>query len=393
MPSLLAIVSYTASLSFVSSTLTPALAAAQPRDTSLHITIVDPLGAVIVGATIELAGDGTAALIGSTDAVGVATFDVLLPGRWSLRVSSPGFETLSEQVVLRRGVNRLERQLQIEHFVDEIVVTRDPREAATDPAGDTLTVTLGSDALEALPDAPEELEQVLQELAGPGAEVNVDGFQGSAPPSKNRIQEIRVRCAMYSAESHNRSSARVEIVTKPGTERWQSNISFGFRTDALNARNAFAASETPEQHNRLSAMVQGPLVRNRTSLSAEIEGLWSVRVAHDPGFEPDWAHPGSRAAAAGSIEHRDARSACTDQNAHGPRRVSRTTRHAAESGGGRLRPAGARVFTHSRRGGAFVWAAPRSTSAVSTSFDGSSSGTAKTTPRLPRPRRFESWMR
>jgi hypothetical protein len=187
-------------------------------------------------------------------------------------VTSAGFENLRRDVSLKVGSNRLEVELEIAHLVEEVTVTRDPREAATDPGGETMAVTLGASELAALPNAPDDLAQLLQELAGPDAEVNVDGFRGGALPSREQIQEVRVRRALYSADSHRRGGSRVDIVTRPGTDRWQSSISFNFRDDALNARNAFATEVMPEQRNRVTANVEGPLVANRTSMGLEIDG-------------------------------------------------------------------------------------------------------------------------
>jgi hypothetical protein len=58
-----------------------------PRaDATLRVTVVDPSGAVIVGADVRV-GDATIA----TGVRGDAAFDALAPGRYTIHVESPGF--------------------------------------------------------------------------------------------------------------------------------------------------------------------------------------------------------------------------------------------------------------------------------------------------------------
>ena len=73
-------------------------AAAQNATGTLQITVVDATGAVIVGATVTVAGidDGTKAGApppAQTSDKGIATIPRLVPGRYSVQASFPGFET------------------------------------------------------------------------------------------------------------------------------------------------------------------------------------------------------------------------------------------------------------------------------------------------------------
>ena len=44
------------------------------------------------------------------------------------------------------------------------------------------------------------------------------------------------------------------------------------RSDVLDARNAFAAVQTPEQLRRFNAGLRGPLVKGKTSLRFNVDG-------------------------------------------------------------------------------------------------------------------------
>jgi hypothetical protein len=113
----------------------------------------------------------------------------------------------------------------------------------------------------------------LQELDGADAEVMVEGFTGGTMPPKSQIQQIRIRRNVFSADRHGRGGSRIEIITRPGTEQWRSMLSFGFRDDAMNARNAFAETRPPERQSQGRLSLQGPLVKGKTSIAIFARGL------------------------------------------------------------------------------------------------------------------------
>src|SRR5439155_21893850 len=84
------------------------------------------------------------------------------------------------------------------------------------------TVITGKD-LDALPDDPDELAAALQALAGPsmgpnGGQIFVDGFSGGRLPPKESIREIRINQNPFAAEN-DQPSGRIDILTRPGTDR------------------------------------------------------------------------------------------------------------------------------------------------------------------------------
>ena len=87
------------------------------------------------------------------------------------------------------------------------------------------------------------MAEQLQQMAGPGAVLRVNGFSGGRLPPKSQIAEIRFRFDPYSAENHEAGFPRVDIRTRPGNGQWRNNASLTFRDESLNARNAFAADE------------------------------------------------------------------------------------------------------------------------------------------------------
>src|SRR5258707_5126093 len=89
----------------------PLAASAQlPAGATLRVTVVDPSGAVIVGARV-LVTPPAGGVVVETGTRGDATFAALEPGRYTMPVQSPGFES-SDSPDRRRhvSVNRAEVQ-------------------------------------------------------------------------------------------------------------------------------------------------------------------------------------------------------------------------------------------------------------------------------------------
>src|SRR5581483_2936555 len=199
---------------------------------------VDPSGAVIVGAHVAV---GAAAV--DTGARGEAVFDGLEPGRYAIHVDSPGFDPRElRDERLRAGENRRLVKLAIARLAETVQVGRDAQTRASDPRSDAFATILGQAEINELPDDPDELEQALRDMAGPGAVLRVNGFRGGKLPPKDQIQQIRFRRNMFAA-------------------------------DVLNARNAFAPTKGDERLNRVGVSLNGPLWKKRTSLAVTADGV------------------------------------------------------------------------------------------------------------------------
>jgi hypothetical protein len=255
---------------FLYGTLFAAAAFAQPRaEATLRVTVVDPSGAVIVGARVSVAQSQV-----DTGARGDATFTALEPGRVTIHVESAGFEeTDVADVRLRAGDNRREIKLKLGRLAETVQVGRDPRQRASDPRGDAFATVLDQAQIDELPDDPDEMEQALRDMAGPGAVMRINGFRGGRLPPKEQIQQIRFRRNMFAADAHEPGFVSIDITTKPGIDNWRGSTSVGFRGAALTSRNAFAPVKGNEQHERYGFSVSGPLWKQHTSLSLSADGV------------------------------------------------------------------------------------------------------------------------
>jgi hypothetical protein len=227
-----------------------------------------------------------------------------------LEVSAEGFETRTiENFTLGAGSNGTRIELEVAAVKEDVVVGQDEQERTTDPRGDAFSNVLTADQIAGLPDDPEEFENALHALAGPGASIRVNGFRGGKLPPKSQIREIRFRRNAYAAENHERGFIAVDIFTKPGVNDWHGSLSFGFRDEALNARPAFASRRGPEQLRRYGFTLDGPLWRNHTSLflnadSNESYDSKTIVAALPGGFFDDLTRrPSRRLNVSARVEH------------------------------------------------------------------------------------------
>jgi hypothetical protein len=247
----------------------------RPIEARLRVTVVDQTGAAIPNARVTINKRRQTLTTGKP---GEANFSDLAPGKYHLQIVAEGFAPVAvEDVNVRPGANNLEVKLDVAGVQEEVTVGRDKREAGADPRG-AVSAVLTEEQIAQLPDDPEEFEQALRNLAGPGANFRVNGFRGGKLPPKSQIREIRFRTNAYAAESHESSFMNVDIFTKPGLENWHGGFNIGFRDESLNARNAFAPARAAEQNRRFGFEFGGPLWKKRTSMFLSADGVNSYEA-------------------------------------------------------------------------------------------------------------------
>jgi Carboxypeptidase regulatory-like domain len=248
-----------------------------PRDTAVRIVVFDQSGGIIVNAVVRLlpiepAGQPVET---TTNDQGEAVFTGLTAGRYAVSAGFPGFETRQiDDLRLRAGSStRREMKLNLAKVAEDVVVGQDPRDRALDPKSNAFGNLLTRAQIEALPDDPDEMEEALKEMAGPGAVIRVDGFRGGRLPPKSQIQSIRFRRDLFAAENHGGGMVFVDIHTRPGGGPLRGSVDFTFRDEALNARNAFAPREAAEQQHNGTFTLNGTLFKDRTGFSFTTNGV------------------------------------------------------------------------------------------------------------------------
>ena len=116
------------------------------------------------------------------------------------------------------------------------------------PANNAGAITISGKELDALPDDPDELLTDLQALAGPsagpnGGQLYIDGFTAGQLPPKSSIREIRINQNPFSAEYDKLGYGRIEVFTKPGTDKFHGQFQVSGNDSAFNTRDPFAGAQ------------------------------------------------------------------------------------------------------------------------------------------------------
>jgi len=250
--------------------LTAAIAAAQQARSTLRGLITDELGAAIVGANVTLTDASGAQKKTTTNGEGVYNFAGLAPGKYTLQANATGFApSESKDVDITTGRQTLDVTLKV--TIEEKVTVADTA-VSTEATNNANQTVIGGKDLDALPDDPDELAAALQALAGPsvgpnGGQIFIDGFTGGNLPSKDSIREIRINQNPFAAEN-DQPSARIDILTRPGTDKFRGGASLNFNDESLNSRNPFAVTSskrTPFQIRQYDMNLSGPVVKKKAS--------------------------------------------------------------------------------------------------------------------------------
>jgi hypothetical protein len=250
----------------------------QQRPGSLKGQVLDELGGAIVGATVTaIDATGKEKSVVTNDS-GNYTINGLAPGKYTLRIVNAGFGMYenTEVDVVAGKAQQLDVTLKVAIEEQRVTVAADSRELSTEPENNAGAVVLKGEDLESLPDDPDDLAAALQALAGPsagpnGGQIFVDGFTGGRLPPRASIREIRINANPFSAEYDRLGFGRIEILTRPGTDRYRGQVSFNFNDDALNSRNPFADNRPPIQTRQYGGNFGGPLLKGKASFFVDFD--------------------------------------------------------------------------------------------------------------------------
>lgn len=252
-------------------------ALAQQATGTLRGQALDELGGAIVGATVVAVDADGVEKTTTTNGEGIYTFSGLKPGKYTIRATATGFAPYEGEVDVTSGRNQphdLALKVTIEQT--KVTVSSDNQSLNTDPENNAGAVVLKGADLDSLPDDPDDLAAALQALAGPsagpnGGQIFIDGFTGGRLPPLSSIREIRINSNPFSAEYDRLGFGRIEILTKPGTDRFRGQASFTFNDDALNSRNPFAPNRPPHQSRQYGGNLGGPLSKKKASFFIDFE--------------------------------------------------------------------------------------------------------------------------
>ena len=266
---------------------------AQTTTGAIHGQVTDPSAAAVVGASVIVTTPDGKSLAATTNRDGVFDVKGLAPGKYIVEVIAKGFALYkNETVQVTAGqIQDLKISLTIEEEQQQVTVTEQAGAVDVSPTNNAGAIVLNGAALDALPDDPDELQTDLTALAGPSAGPNggqfyIDGFTAGQLPPKSAIREIRINQNPFSAEYDKVGYGRIEIFTKPGTDKWHGGFSVNGNDSAFNSKNPFfdshAAAGTPYPGYysvQYSGNIGGPLSKKASLFFTE-----DIRDIHDLGI-------------------------------------------------------------------------------------------------------------
>lgn len=279
--------------------LCAATAAAQTATGVITGTIVDPGGAVVASAPLELTNTQTGvtaqALSSST---GNFTFSQLAIGTYQLTVTVPGFKVYVRQNLGVQSAQtiRVDVALEVGTSTESITVTTQSSMLATENAAMSSNVTTAR--LNSLPilgigvgaASPAGVRNPLaSSILTPGVffnpaqatrvngapantygikldgqditnGVNTSASQQQVQPSVEALEEVAVQSSNYSAEFGQAGSGLFQYTTKSGTNSFHGSAYDYFVNEALNAHQPFNHIRNRARRNDFGGSVGGPVL-------------------------------------------------------------------------------------------------------------------------------------
>lgn len=272
-------------------------AVAQNLVGSVRGKVADPSGAVIPAVTVTATAADGRTFTSITSQSGTYEIRGVPAGKYAISASAPGFSDYNQpDVVVSSQALQLDIALAILVAPEKVAVQDDSNTLDVNPANNAGSLVIKGKDLEALSDDPDQLQSDLQALAGPsagpnGGEIYIDGFTGGQLPPKSSIREIRINQNPFSAEYEKLGYGRIEIFTKPGTDKFHGQFFFNDNDAALNTRNPLLLTEPGYDSQMYNGNFSGPLGKKASFfLNLERRNINDVSVVNasvlDPSFNP-----------------------------------------------------------------------------------------------------------
>lgn len=260
----------------------------QTGGAALRGQVTDPSGAAIPGASVIMTPANGSPIVAQSNGQGMYEFKNVAAGKYTLTVSASGFTLYeNDNVIAADQPLRLNVSLNIEVETQKVQVSENAPTVDVNPTNNAGAITISGKELEALPDDPDELESDLQALAGPsagpnGGQMYIDGFTAGQLPPKSSIREIRINQNPFSSEFDKLGYGRIEIFTKPGTDKFHGQFFVMGNSSAFNSNNPFAGEDIPSYYStQYSGNVGGPLGKASSFfVNAERRNINDLAIVH-----------------------------------------------------------------------------------------------------------------
>jgi hypothetical protein len=303
--------------------LGPAVSAQSGGTGALTVTVSDPSGGVIAGASVIISNGGAVTRTQATSANGSYTFTLLTPGIYTVTISATGFEkvTVPAIAVDVTETKVLNQSLLVGAQTQQVTVTSSTENIQTETSA--LGGVVDQSSLVSIPLATRNYTQILNlspgvltsvtdasafgrgsqsiyvnghddasnsylmdgvqvsSYSGSTTEDTAGSFYGSIPiPSPDSLEEFKVVTSMYDASIGRNPGASVSLVSKTGTNSYHGNLFEFFRNDDLDANTFFAKlAGHPRgelKQNQYGGTFGGPILKNKLFFFSSYQGTRQI---------------------------------------------------------------------------------------------------------------------
>ncbi len=223
-------------------------------------SVADPSGAKIAHATVHVESD---ALQRDTTTDSTGRFSLSLPpGIYQVTIDATGFRTYRTNVTLTERAAHASVNVRLEIATQPEEITVPAEDAASTAAADNKSALIfKGNQLKEFSDNDSTFQQEILALAGGDSvrppQIYVNGFSNGRFPPKNTIREIRINQNPYSAEYDQLGFGRVEVYTKPGTDKLHGQLNSSGTDNVFNAQNPYTTVEPPYYTVNLDGNLSG----------------------------------------------------------------------------------------------------------------------------------------
>jgi Carboxypeptidase regulatory-like domain/TonB-dependent Receptor Plug Domain len=261
----------------------PAARAQSGGTGALTVTVSDPSGGVIAGASVTISNGAAVTRTQTTAGNGSYTFTLLPPGSYKVSISAAGFQSIAVPAVTVDVTETevLNQSLQVGAQTQQVTVSGSTESIQTETSA--LGGVVNQDSIVSIPLATRNYTQILNlspgvitsvtdastfgrgsqsiyvnghddasnsylmdgvqvsSYSGSTTEDTAGSFYGSIPiPSPDSLQEFKVVTSMYDASIGRNPGASVSLISKTGSNSFHGNVFEFFRNDDLDANTFFA---------------------------------------------------------------------------------------------------------------------------------------------------------
>jgi outer membrane receptor protein involved in Fe transport len=279
-------------------------ASAQVLYGSVVGVVEDQSGAVVPNAQVEATSRETGlSRTGTSDTEGNFNIGNLPPGTYNIRITAPGFRTLTREglVVRANEIARANARMEVGQVSEQVSVVADAVQLQTDKSDTHTTITAQAisqmplsgyrnyqSMMNLVPGAmPTRFQNSMTDTPGRSLQTNVNGtnaqnnvtrIDGASSVNvwlphhagyvvpEDMVAEVNVTTSAADAEQGFAGGASITVVTKTGTNELHGSLFEFHDNQHLKARNFFQRAGTDKPlsiYNNYGGTLGGPIVKNK----------------------------------------------------------------------------------------------------------------------------------